>query len=350
MDACAFNALTLSEDSINLDERSCTSCGACVPSCPGGVFSLSNFYPRSFMEAIGGAIEAHIHCGASAANEGDVEIPCHQLLDARLVAAAHAAGSETIHLHGLGHCTRCDKGSAVAHISSVKTRLSQWFGEAAASRLLVADHKEMAHPHNEPTLNRRGFLRLAGQGVVASTCSLLIAAEHEDTSPANQGFNQVDVERQQPAVYQSLLAERAQELPWVAGMLPWYRRTISNDCNACLACGQRCPTGALRATQSAASRGIDFALALCTDCGLCDRLCPMEAIARQPITDAAEVMARRSTLMSRPQAMCRQCGSIFVVRSPDEELCHFCTNEQKIRQGWLSMVRPQMPTSSAGSQ
>jgi ferredoxin len=179
---------------------------------------------------------------------------------------------------------------------------------------------------------------MAGRRSWASACSWLVPAGEDDELSARPGFKQVSTDRQQPAAYQSILAEHAAELPWIAGELPWYGRSISDECNACLACGQRCPTGALHVEETEAGRSIDFKTALCTDCDLCAQVCPVGAIARHPINDVAEVVAPRVSLMNKPHATCRQCGDAFVVQKVDEELCYSCINEQELKNGWLSMV------------
>jgi ferredoxin len=205
------------------------------------------------------------------------------------------------------------------------------------AKSLSGEREDSLHD-DQPELNRRRFLRMAGRRSLATACSWLVPIGEGDESSTRQDFNQASTDRQQTVAYQSILAEYVAELPWIDGELPWYSRSISDECNACLACGQRCPTGALHVEESETGRSIHFKTALCTDCGLCAQVCPVDAITRHSINDVAEVVAPRVSLMNRPHATCRQCGDAFVVQKVDEELCYSCINEQELKNGWLSMV------------
>lgn len=339
---CVSGALKLSEDAVALNTGSCTACGACLPACPTGVFSLSSFSPSHFLDELKGKGEAHIHCSANPDKTESINIPCLRLLDARLVAAAFAAGTRIFHLFGLSHCEQCDKGNAINHIMATQNRLMQWFGVDSAPQVVAAtvpltEWMEDHHRHEEqPRMNRRQFLHQAGLRAVASASLCSTLAEEDDTSLAPQGFDQVNIQHQRPVEYQSLLAEQVAELPWMLNEIPWHSRTINDECNACLACGQRCPTGALQAEQTDAGRGISFEVGLCTDCGLCAQVCPMDAVERYKVKDVAEVIAPRSVLMYRHYSTCQHCLQAFLPQTVDEELCPVCKNEQALESEWLA--------------
>jgi len=225
-DVCTPHALELSEDAVKLDADICTGCGACLPSCPAGAFRLSSFSPRRFVQALEGKAEVHVHCAASTGTGGGVVIPCHLVLDARLIAAAFAAGTKAFHIHGLAECERCDKGNAIAHVTDGQARLERWFGTERAPRLVKelsrsergeAERGDQDRPH----MGRRRFLRVAGLRAVASASQWLVPVEEDDEREAQESFYHGDLEFQRPAVYQALLAEHVAELPWVAGQVPW---------------------------------------------------------------------------------------------------------------------------------
>jgi ferredoxin len=341
-DVCSVDALELTEDAIELNSDACTGCGACLPSCPAGVLRLSGFSPRRFVDVLESKEEAHIHCSASTDKGEGIVIPCHRVLDARFVAAAFASGTDTFHLHGLSHCETCNKGNAIDYVTDEQHRLEQWFGKEAAPQLVFTEeHSEVAGDRqyqNRPQMSRRNFLRFAGMQTLESATQWLVPAEEDDEPLLLQGFYQGEIDRQQPEVYQSLLAEHAAELPWASTELPWRSRTINEDCSACLSCGQRCPTGALLAEENQAGRGISFEPVLCTDCGLCTQICPMNAVEPHPVADVDEVVVPRMLLMYRHQKDCSRCGHSFIPQTETETLCNTCSNEQEIDTEWMAML------------
>ncbi len=339
---CVAGALKISEDAVVLNADKCTGCGACLPSCPAGVFSISSFSPSHFLDELKGNGEAHIRCSASIRKTEGITIPCLHLLDARLAAAAFSVGIRIFHLYGLSHCEQCDKGNAINHIMATQSRLMQWFGVNSAPLMIAStvpltEWVEDHHRHEEQAqMNRRQFFHQAGLHAVASANLYSAQAEEDDTLQAPQGFTQVNIEHQQPVKYQSLLAETVAELPWILNEIPWHGRAINDECNACLACGQRCPTGALQVEQTDAGRGISFKTGLCTDCGLCAQVCPMSAVKRYKIKNVVEVIAPRSVLMYRHDSTCQNCAGTFVPQTEEEQLCPACSNEQTLESEWLA--------------
>jgi len=339
---CTSGALELSEDAVALNTGNCTSCGACLPSCPTGVFSLSGFSPSHLLDELKVNREAHIHCSASTGKGEGLNIPCLRLLDARLVAAAFAAGTRIFHLFGLSHCEQCDKGNSINHIMATQNRLMQWFGVDSAPQMVVAtvplnEWIKDYHRHEEqPQMSRRRFLHQAGLRAAAGAGLCSTPAEDDDTPLALQDFAQVNIEHQRAVEYQSLLAEQVTGLPWMPNEIPWHGRTINDECNACLACGQRCPTGALQAEQTDAGRSISFETGLCTDCGLCSQVCPVDAVKSYKVKDAIEVIAPRSVLIHRYYSICQHCAQPFLPQAADDELCPVCKNEQALESEWLA--------------
>ncbi len=342
---CTPSALQLSEDAVSLNSDECTACGACLPACPTGVFSLHGFSPSRFLDELNGLDEVHIHCRAGTGKNESFLIPCFYLLDARLAAAAFAAGTRIFYLAGLHHCAQCNKGNAINHIMMTQSRLTQWFGVDAAPQMIIPPAlltgKKKAHHHKEqsPQMSRRQFLQRAGLRIAAgmNPCPTPV----EDGIPRSpRDFKHLGIEHQRPAEYQSLLAEKMTEKiaerSWMANEIPWHGQTINNACNACLVCGQRCPTGALQTEHTDTGRGISFKTGLCTDCGLCAQVCPMDAIKHYEIKDTAEVIAPRSVLMYRHHSTCLQCADAFLPRTKEETLCPACQNEQAVKNEWLT--------------
>jgi ferredoxin len=195
-DACEWNALSLSLEGVSLDVTQCTACGACVPNCPVGALQLRGFSPQDFLQSLCGQQKVHIHCSNSSGSSCDsgnaVTIPCHSVLDARLLAAAYAAGTVSFHLHGLSQCDHCSKGSATGQVSLIQMTLRTWFEQQAPDVISVPgneDEIQREHrPQDQSIKSRRGFLRGVGLRATAGAAAWLLPPEnaHEyepDTLP-----------------------------------------------------------------------------------------------------------------------------------------------------------------------
>lgn len=341
--ACHSGALRLSANALEVDHERCTGCGGCVPACPAGALRLSGFSPGRFLDAIGGSAEVHLHCTESTDGGGGVVIPCVKVLDERLLAAARGAGAEVLYLHGLDRCQGCHHGGGLRQVARSRLRVKRWLGDLAPDVRPAApgDPVPVAFRQREDQqhLSRRSFLRFAGAQVATSAAQWLVPAE-EDEGELDLPFFQGDPEEiRRPHPYQALLARHVDRVPWKVGAsLPWRLRTLAGHCTACLACGQRCPTGALMAGEDASHRTISFEPALCTDCGLCESLCPVDAVRTRPARDPAEVAREPSVLMMRSMRSCRQCGHPFLPETTEASTCPICTNEKELDEEWVAML------------
>jgi len=342
-DACQWGALSLSLDYVSLDVSRCTACGACVPGCPTGAMQLEEFSPRGFLQSLDRQPTVHIHCSASCDSESGVAIPCHSILDARLLAAANALGTGFFHLHGLSQCSHCSKGNATAHASLMQKTLRTWFGQQAPSVISVpgnVDEEEMDCRQNDQSIrSRRSFLHDAGLWATAGAAVwLLPPVNANDNVPmaSPSPLVRMNLEKKHPAAYQALLLEQVSDLPW--RQFPWWKRNITEACTACLVCTQLCPTGALAVWSKPATRGIDFDLGLCTSCRLCERLCPEQAIRIDEAGSVDDIVYGRISLVTRTEHTCAACLQVYVPDADASELCHACKKERKLKEEWLGFV------------
>lgn len=341
-DACAAQALTLSLDRVELDSGRCTACGACAAKCPAGAIALPAFSPPAFVRSLSGRPAVHIHCSAgadgAAGRDDAFVIACHKVLDARVLAAAAAAGTTCFELHGLGQCGPCPKGSAVAPVASIQATLQAWFAQDAPQVRVVADGRDEAQAQrwqeDRVTRSRRGFL--SGAGLRASAGGAALQRAHAGAPEHATAPPPVDLEHRRAASYQAVLREHAAALPW--RHLPWRQRSIGPACTACMACAQRCPTGALVGVHESGARRIDYELGLCTGCRLCEQICPEQAITSQPATSVDEVVAGPVTLMSRPRCVCASCRRPYVADGGAAELCPACRKERALKHDWLGQL------------
>lgn len=338
-DACPCGALGLTLDAVNLDRDKCTGCNSCLPACPAGVLRSSGFLPERFVAALAGRKQADLHCRASGDRGGGVVIPCHAVLDARLVAAASAEGVETVALHGLEKCQQCQYGDARDSVRQVVETLDRWMGEAAPVLDLAPARMDLESARDyqdQPHMSRRAFLRFGG----AQAAEWIVPGlRPEEVDEEGLPFYQSDIFAQRAAQYLAVLAGRVTRVSWAEGaMLPWTVRTVNELCSGCLACGERCPTGALVAGKDGQLRELSFDPLLCTDCLLCERICPEGAIVARDTFSRVQVETGRSLLFRQRQHPCSRCGTPFVPVDPGQVQCRVCDNEQDLDDEWLDML------------
>lgn len=339
--ACPIKAIALDVDRIDLDERSCTGCGACVPACPAGALRLTVFDPQRFLDALADTPIAHVHCSESKDGGGGVVIPCAMLLDGRLAAAAMAAGVDEMVLHSRPECHECRRGDATAALDQARADLRRWFGTNAMTLRAVQPGEKAgggkAQREDQIKASRRNFLRLAGAKAAASVAWLVPIADQR-SAPASAGIFVPGAFKQHPVLYQQVLARHAEALPWIEEtLLPWVGRSFTESCSACGVCADRCPTGALGRMAAPSMTGIGFVAATCTNCGLCAAICPEHTIRATPTRSVAAVTAPGHLLVSRPLTACARCGQGFTA-TDGETVCPRCANEQAMDEDWLEML------------
>ncbi len=341
-DSCPVKALVLTADEVRLDGERCTACGACLPICPSGALLLSGFDPQQFLETVADSAEVHIHCSRSGHPDAGNTVPCLQVLDARLLAAVAADGAQTVVLHGADHCSDCDRGDARATIEQMHAELKKWFTGLPVHLTVeqgVQIETGVQSGAEQVDLGRRNFLRLANakpdHGV--SKWSDEVVPEREQAA-LRWPLLSSNGSACRPSSYQELLAVRAELLPWRDHYLPWRARKFSDACSVCLTCAQLCPTGALVAEETRSTISILFHLRLCTDCGLCENLCPENAISNTYVTGPEVLSTPSYPVMHRDLHKCKNCTRNFVPGPGSGELCTTCQNEYNVTNEWRAML------------
>ncbi|AKH20986.1 4Fe-4S dicluster domain-containing protein [Sedimenticola thiotaurini] len=342
-DICPSDALSLSPDAIDLDPDRCTGCNSCLPGCPAGALRSRGFVPERFIATLADQAQVDLHCRASSDKGGGIVIPCHSVLDARLIAAARAEGVSVLGLHGLNNCEGCRYGDARESIEKVVQTVSEWLGEGAPRIELTPDSVTAGKTReyqDQPHLSRRAFLRFGGAQAVNQAVDWIVPGlDPEEQDEEALPFYQSSVYPQRAVQYQSVLVSRADRVPWrLTGPLPWRLRSVSADCSGCLVCGERCPTGALCALETAERRELSFDPTLCTDCSLCERICPEQAMIPQAAGRLDELDRGRVQLFLRRQRPCSRCGTPFVPADQATDQCQVCSNEQELDEAWLDML------------
>lgn len=341
--ACPVDAVVLLADDVAVSENDCTGCGACVPTCPTGVFRLPVFDPERFLEDLDHRGEIHLHCSESRDHGGGIVIPCHLLLDARLIAAAFAEGTTHFALHGISGCEVCPRGDARPHIGNLQRALSRWFGDRAPELSIEAPGTPgdggRATRHDQVNTDRRDFLKTAGLRAAAGAAWLVpIAEEDEEAGTFAAPWHMANLAKR-PVPWRLALWRRLDRLPWAEGrVLPWHVRSFNEACSGCMVCAERCPTGALQGTTTDTAKSISFDPSLCTNCTLCQRLCPQDSVRARLARSIDEACAPRGVLMHMALRHCPRCGTLAEAGLEAGVLCVMCANEKEMDEEWMALL------------
>ena len=334
---CHADAITLTLNEVTIDPVACAGCGACVPACPAGAITHDGFDPEAL---IAGAIEngvARIGC-RQAGGEG-VQVPCHRMLDARVMAALFAEGAERIELAGTEACHGCPGGDARPALKTALRDLRKWFGEAAPAVGTAGERNEArddAAADTRRAVGRRRLLRGAFDALGNAPPEPPAMPSFDDFAAAEdtgEGF------AARPVPYQQVLARRRTVLPFREdGPVGATGRLIGEDCSGCMVCSELCPTGALGGEVEPGHRLVSFDPALCTNCTLCLKVCPMDAVSARALRGVAAVAEGRTILFARAERRCGGCGGSFTPVPGGGALCLDCENDNEMDDEWLEML------------
>lgn len=333
---CHAGAITLMPDEVAIDPALCVDCGACVPACPAGAITHDSFDPEALLAT---AVEGRVARVACVPSSGrGAAIPCHRMLDARLMAALFAEGAERIEVVGTGNCRGCPGGDARPALASAVRTLKKWFGEAAPPVVFDSEDRRDAAAEMKKAIRRRHLLRV---GFRAFSANPDPAPEASAPSFDDLRFleNSGEATRGRPVPYQQALAVRRTALPFRDGSpVGATGRLIGEDCSGCMICAELCPTGALNGEVETGRRNVSFDPALCTNCTLCLKVCPMEVVSARALRGVAAATAGRSILFARSDRTCTECGAAFASATGETAICPDCENDREMDDEWLDML------------
>ncbi len=297
-DACPHGALVLGEEALLIDSEACDGCGLCVPACTE--------------EAIDGQVPVVTHwegnpriaafaCSRSGVTPGAGVIPCLHALGMRDLLTLYKEGIRKL-VFAAADCDQCAYGGA----ERIELRISELFllfrvnGIAELYMQYVTPARWQSRRENNAKkerpadAGRRRFFR----GVMDNAIERTRTPGEETSLPLGKWMYQ-----QGPVA-----------------LAPFVPDIDSSRCDACGACVQLCPHGAI--TTSGPENGLYKLMVdclACTGCDVCQDVCIREAI-----TVHRSAAVQQNELQFHEQK-CRRCGAIFFVPDGDGIVRKICT-------------------------
>jgi len=356
-DICPQNAIDISGLTVRINTTKCDLCALCIADCPTEVFTHKDFSPLDFLAQARERQTLDLRCKFTDNIEpdmGDMRIPCHGLLDDRLLTGLHAMGVEHLHLRGINQCESCPSRVGSNRLSKTLEKTSPELQKHFpiihsdcddASNLSLTTIKRNPRPAGTP-MNRRSFLgRIADtstQAVAfASVGSLPFNLAEKNTVEAPEGSPALDHDEYRrkhiPQTHRLALFSLASDQLSAnsnADALAWFHEIQSQGiCDACGICALHCPTGSLLIENSGQALELKHQASACIGCGLCVSLCPTQALRLDAVDDDVLITEEKiSTLFQCHQSICAACGQSFTYSGSDQKTCHSCENEKRIEQ------------------
>lgn len=280
-DACAHDAVCITEASVMIDGERCTDCAACAAACPTAALEITKVDFWDVVRKLDQAPSPVLGCDRPESSKGHASLPCLAYLapEHMVALSVFLPGGVTVNMAQCGDCTnQSAAGRAVAAALRLRDELPRRLGQ----RLRVA-YSDSELEFEPIQLDRRAFFSQMRQVLRAEANTLLAAAKESDAGEMPY------VEKLLPrrrAVFERLIAalgeEGAQdEITAVCAVLG-HTAVVDERCDYCFACVGGCPNGALGGAEDESDDGFHaelfFRASYCSGCGLCRDFCLTKSI------------------------------------------------------------------------
>ncbi|RTZ60948.1 MAG: hypothetical protein DSZ31_01110 [Gammaproteobacteria bacterium] len=302
-EVCPHLAIEFENNTPKVDTQRCTVCGLCFSECPVNVFEieidLTEFYKDKTPLKVGCFLSDW---------ELDIKVPCLGMLNEELLTSL-ALHSGEVYLD-TSKCSICPQGGIYKYIKEYIER----------ANLLLHYHraegkvKESSQPPESG--EEEEFLKeLFGEEEKVRKPTL---SKRINVPLWRQlFFEKVKLLRAENLCYQPVKEERLR-----------FAKPIfdPNRCQSSKVCSFWCPTRAL----SSDERGTYFTQILCTDCGLCQKVCPNSALTlEKSFVPRNNVMAGKIPITRSEKKICKNCGREFIA-TQGQEYCLYCQKDRQM--------------------
>ena len=306
---------------LRLQEIDCVGCGACASVCPSQAIEAADTASGDLAEALRRG-DVTVGCRYGGA-DGGVRPPCLAGLHPEQVAGLMLAFPERRIALNVARCGACDIGRLRPLIEAQLAQARAYVALAGAEprAALVG---EAAVPADSPSMSRRALFGALRQ----ETAKLVTGTIAKALGPAALGEHLAHRAALLTAVRRQLAARGGEplELPLLGAFyVDW---EVHERCDGCAGdagangprCVAACPSGAWRLGRAGGRAVLSHDSARCTACGLCEEVCPRNALSARPAPLAAD--AGRLPKRALPLVRCRGCHA--AIAAGGDGLCPNC--------------------------
>lgn len=280
-EACTSGALSLRDGALTVNEALCVGCGTCATVCPtcaiearhpvdGELLAAAHRALRAGREAVFACHRAFEQAPAACAAAGAIELACLSRMEESLAMRLFADGAQRIRLlHGA--CEGCPRENGFASVKLVRDTVDslletwglncEYDVQQVGSEVKVAAADAAAPQH------------VATGGIRAA--SAFRKPAHVQADGTLPHF----VPLRRHALLDALADLGNPVRPDLDTRLWGHVSIDMSACRSCKMCAVFCPTGALQKYVGEDGHGgVEHYPAECVHCGLCQDICPVQAI------------------------------------------------------------------------
>ena len=315
--------------------NNCTGCGVCLTVCPVSAFDLSGAAAGQLLSQVASLLRENpspfITCERSAdAASANLILPCLARLDETLLLGGLALGAQTLYLTR-GPCENCPYLEAMPRYRRMLGRIHTWDRVLPGSggRIVEVDEGNGDERQRSKAVgpDRRAFFTwVRSEGVQ------LVASFLDDFSrgfqgrASKRGLSLPLRNRLLPRFFKRLGVEEGDvpydpEAPFAELLLDEIK------CNACEACVQVCPTGAIERGGGEETFRLTLNADRCVNCALCLDACIPNALTyRQGLSLSGVASGDHQILVEKVYRHCGRCEGRFLGDGEGEsqDLCPTC--------------------------
>lgn len=331
--SCPVQSIDLSGGVHVLND--CTGCGVCLTVCPVSAFDLNGAAAGQLLSQVASRLRESpslsITCEQSVnAASADLILPCLARLDETILLGALALGAQEVYLTR-GPCEKCPYPEAMPRYRRMLGRIRTW-GQAlpGSSERIIEEREGTRGKHKRwKTVgpDRRAFFTW-----VRSEGMQLMASFLDDFSQAFQGRG--STRGTSLPLRNRLLPHFLKKFEVEDGEVPYdpegpFAQLLLDEvkCNACEACVQICPTGAIERGGGEETFRLTVDASRCVNCALCLDACIPNALTyRQGLSLKVVASKDQQILLEKAYRRCGRCEVQFLADGEAEphDLCSTC--------------------------
>ena len=345
LDICPVHAITLSPGP-EVNEKDCVLCGACSTVCPNGVIGMIDSSDDNIIHRInelftefdiirfqcsGCSGRFRIRHKKPSKNTGVITIPCLGRLD------------ETILLYGylrkpggmdIAPCNdRCPYTDGMKAFEESSRRVSRLL-EMSNTRKPRINDKEMDNGSSrlpgDHAHGRRDFIIESGKRAIEIAFNI-----GEGDYRGRYNSNQ-----RRERLISLILEHGLTGLIEEADKFPFAEVGVKEDlCDLCGLCERLCPSNALSLEMSEGLLQLNFRISKCTNSGICGSLCPTGAIEIVNAIDLSSLGRGETCLREGKTEVCVDCSQVFFISNEGQKICSICMKTRNVMDDLSSKAR-----------